>query len=219
MIRVLEGAALALALSCAPVLAQTTAEPATGGKASELGTSGDRVADELAAGVDTGTASKNDAAIENDVASEAAAADDAATAAEDGTSEIAGMDDSTLLGQFVGKWSGRGKVLPKIDGSRPFNVKCDFDLTNEGASSVIDGECGALFIKRPVRVTLALDDGQATGTYDAKLRTGVADLSGEREGDVIDMTIMWNGEVNGDLEASMRIETGGTDTLRLLITD
>ena len=129
------------------------------------------------------------------------------------------MDDVTMLRSFSGAWTGRGQVLPKISDKRPFNVKCDFELSNEGTSITIAGTCGALFVKRPVEVVLAFEDGRATGTYDAQLRTGIATLEGKRDGAVIDLEIRWNGEVNGDEIASMRIETLGPDELRMLITD
>ena len=133
--------------------------------------------------------------------------------------DTAAMPDEAMTATFVGSWKGRGEVLPKIGQKRPFRVTCDFELTNTGASMNIDGECGALFVKRGVTVDLTLKDGEATGTYDASLRTGIAQLSGRRDGNVIDLEIRWNGEVNGDLTAEMRIEAETSDKMRLLITD
>lgn len=143
-----------------------------------------------------------------------AAADVAPDEAASGTDEMGAM-----LAQMSGKWSGRGRVLPNIEQERAFNVKCEFDLTNTDASATIDGECGALFVKRPVKVVLNFDGAETTGTYDANLRTGIAQLNGTREGDIIDLEITWNGEVNGDDTATMRIDTSTPNELQLLITD
>ena len=57
---------------------------------------------------------------------------------------MAGLDDMAMLRSFTGRWKGRGKVLPNIAQERPFNVRCDFDLSNEATSVTIDGECGAI---------------------------------------------------------------------------
>lgn len=133
-----------------------------------------------------------------------------------------GADEDAMAAMLVemdGKWAGRGRVLPNIEQERAFNVKCEFDLSHEERSATIDGECGALFIKRPVKVVLNFDGTETTGTYDAQLRTGVAQLNGTREGDVIDLEITWNGEVNGDDTATMRIDTSKPNELQLLITD
>ena len=118
-----------------------------------------------------------------------------------------------------GNWKGRGKVLANLKQERPFNVKCDFDVDGDETSVAIVGECGALFVKRPVSVKLEEKDGGVVGTYEADLRTGVAELEGDRDGGSIALDVEWGGEVNGDSVATMQVERVGQDELRIVFRD
>lgn len=134
------------------------------------------------------------------------------------TGSVGGMEALSEL--VAGRWSGRGEVLVKMTQTRPYDVKCDFEGGGESDGELtMAGECGALFVKRGIKFALAQTGDALEGTYDASLRTGVAALSGTRTGDMVDLRIVWNGEVNGDTEASMTIERQGEDALRILVRD
>ena len=126
------------------------------------------------------------------------------------------MEFSSAL---TGQWTGRGTVLPSLDMERPFNVKCTFTAEADDATFDLDGECGALFMKRPVRTSLvAMADGRLTGVYDADLRSGQASLEGAADGTRIDLDVEWGDEVNGDRTARMLIEREG-EALRIRTMD
>ena len=118
-----------------------------------------------------------------------------------------------------GTWEGGGEVFVNTEQETPFNVKCDITVNATDTTFDLDGECGALFIKRPIRVSLIEEGDAISGTYDADLRTGIADLDGTLEPDGIEMAVTWGGEVNGDTEARMRIERTGDGGLRVLTID
>lgn len=118
-----------------------------------------------------------------------------------------------------GPWTGGGEVLRKIGDERPLTVSCDFTMDATDATLDLNGECGALFIKRPIRVSLTRENNTISGTYEAELRTGPARLEGSEDSGVIEMDVEWGGEVNGDLEAEMRIMGSGPEGLRIVFTD
>ena len=139
--------------------------------------------------------------------------------ATDGTDAAIATPAEGLATGMTGTWSGRGTVLPNFKQKKPLRVKCEFDVTGSETTVNLDGECGALFVKR--KVALALTEGESgiTGTYDAALRTGVAELAGTKDGDTIDLEIDWGGEVNGDSEGTLIIERTGADALRIMFRD
>ena len=117
-----------------------------------------------------------------------------------------------------GEWKGGGDVLAKIEQERPYRVRCDFTVDASDVRFDLDGECGALFLKRPIRTVLEREGDAVTGTYDAELRTGTAALEGEARDGAIELDVDWGGEVNGDTEARMRIVREG-EALRVLTID
>ena len=135
------------------------------------------------------------------------------------TSSNASTDPGAFVSAMGGTWAGRGTVLPSFEQETPFRVTCEFDVSDDGSAFVIDGECGALFVKRRINVTLEDEDGVINGTYEAELRTGTALLSGTRDGPTIDLDVTWGGEVNGDTEGTMKIERTGDDALRIVFRD
>lgn len=146
----------------------------------------------------------------------AASAQDSGTAVEvaEPTNDTAGFEEA-----MVGQWVGGGEVIPNLSEERPYTVKCEFTSEAEDGAFDLDGECGVLFIKRGITVSLQRDGDTVTGTYDANLRTGLATLTGDYHPDSMDLNITWGGDVNGDTEAAMRIERADADTLRIMVTD
>ena len=120
---------------------------------------------------------------------------------------------------MTGKWTGGGKVLERIADKRPLTVKCEFLMNSGGDAIGMNGHCGVLFVRRTIELTLEREGAAVTGTYDAKLRTGEATLSGDYDPGTLELDVKWGGEVNGDTEAVMRIERTDSDTMRIVVTD
>ena len=100
----------------------------------------------------------------------------------------------------------------------PLNVSCEVDVTAAEPSFVLKGECGALFIERPISVELVHEGETYSGLYTGS-RTGPAELEGRREGDSIELEVTWAEEVNGDRIAQMTLTREGEDKLRLTTED
>ena len=140
----------------------------------------------------------------------------------DGTvGEAAAAPDAVSMGfspALSGPWEGRGAVFENMEQERPYIVKCDFSVDATETTFALGGECGALFVKRPISVMLERDGEAISGTYDANLRTGTATLTGADVDGAIVMDVEWGGEVNGDTSAGMRI-VREDDALRIVFTD
>ena len=125
--------------------------------------------------------------------------------------------DEPFLNELAGSWSGRGDVLIRTNQS-PLNVSCDVEVTASDPSFLLDGECGALFIERPITVELTREGDVYRGVYTGS-RTGPAALEGRREGDSIVLETTWAEEVNGDRTAEMTLSREGDGKLRLTTED
>ena len=154
--------------------------------------------------------------IDANVAGTNATGTNAAETSAAGTSPAKPMEFSPALS---GAWEGSGEVLVNMGQQTPFTVKCDLTVDASDTTFALDGECGALFVKRPIKVSLTREGETITGTYDAELRTGQATLEGAETDGAIEMEITWGGEVNGDTTADMRIVRDGEDGLRIVFTD
>ena len=128
-------------------------------------------------------------------------------------------DETGFDAGMSGKWTGGGEVLQKITDERPLTVKCEFDMSAEGTAFDLDGQCGVLFVKRAIKLSLEREGEAVAGTYDAKLRTGEATLAGLYDTEAMALEIEWGGDVNGDTMAEMAIERPDEDTLRIKVTD
>ena len=145
-----------------------------------------------------------------------------AATAQDTTASDTANDPAIADGfdtSMSGQWTGGGEVLQKIDDERPLNVKCTFDMNAQGPTFDLDGECGVLFMKRAIKLSLERDGNGVSGIYDAKMRTGEAALAGDFNPDNMDLDIAWGGDVNGDRDAKMLIERPDADTLRIRVVD
>ena len=125
--------------------------------------------------------------------------------------------DADFLTPLAGRWTGGGDVLLRTNRS-PLKVDCDIEVAAEEPSFTLEGECGALFIKRPIGVTLEREGERYSGVYTGS-RSGPADLAGTRDGDSISLTVTWAREVNGDVTAAMKLVKESDDSLRLLTED
>jgi hypothetical protein len=128
--------------------------------------------------------------------------------------------DDDYLDRFVGAWSGGGTAQRTFD-SDPRDVECTATGTRSGDTITVSGTCRALLVfSRKVEVTIAYDaaSDRYGGTYVGS-RIGPARLSGEREGDALDLTLTWPRVVNGDRTAQMMIKNAGDGRLSIVVTD
>ena len=117
-----------------------------------------------------------------------------------------------------GSWKGGGTVLTNTDQERPYTVTCEFDVDADATSFDLNGECGALFVTRGIATSLTRTGDTISGTYDASLRSGVAQLEGSEVDGAIALDVEWGDDVNGDREATMSIVREG-EKLRIVTVD
>jgi hypothetical protein len=127
-------------------------------------------------------------------------------------------DESGFLKPLNGSWTGTGKVLRKI-GASPINVSCRFTISSPGSSISMKGNCrGLLVISRAISAQLAARGNRYSGTYTGP-SGATSQLSGNRQGDVINLAVRWARLVNGDRDANMTIRRQGDSQLMLRTID
>lgn len=122
--------------------------------------------------------------------------------------------------RFGGNWSGSGTVQPNMNEDTR-NVSCTAVGKATETTISLDGKCRAMLIfTRAVGADLKLDPatGKYTGTYTGS-KIGAAQLSGERKGDSLLLTVTWPKDVNGDRHSSMTITNTGNDSFVVKIQD
>ncbi|KAA1184589.1 hypothetical protein FP026_04210 [Rhizobium tropici] len=132
----------------------------------------------------------------------------------------AAADESGFLEPLNGSWTGTGKVLRKI-GSPPIDVSCGFNISAPGTSISMKGNCrGLLIISRAISAQLTARGNRYSGTYTGP-SGATSQLSGSRQGDVINLAVNWARLVNGDRDANMTIrrQDSGQLTLRTIDKD
>ncbi|MDK4721101.1 hypothetical protein PH552_17295 [Rhizobium sp. CNPSo 3968] len=130
----------------------------------------------------------------------------------------AAADESGFLEPLNGSWTGTGKVLRTI-GSPPINVSCGFDINAPGTSISMRGNCrGLLIISRAISAQLTARGNRYSGTYTGP-SGATSQLSGSRQGDVINLAVNWARLVNGDRNANMIIRRQGSGQLTLRTID
>ncbi|WP_349959411.1 hypothetical protein [Rhizobium sp. ZPR3] len=130
----------------------------------------------------------------------------------------AAADESGFLKPLNGSWTGTGTVLRKI-GDSPINVSCKFAITVPGPSISMRGNCrGLLIINRTISAQLTAGGNRYSGTYTGP-SGATSQLSGSRQGDVINLTVRWARLVNGDRDANMTIRRQGSGQLTLRTID
>jgi hypothetical protein len=126
--------------------------------------------------------------------------------------------ENSFLPSLKGSWTGAGTVVTRI-GSKPINVKCNFDMSGGRSAFSMDGTCrGLLVVQRKISATLQESGNGYRGTY-----TGPSGqpstLSGRQSGNRIDLSVRWARVINGDRTANMTIESRGNGRLRLQTVD
>ncbi|OEC95570.1 MULTISPECIES: hypothetical protein [unclassified Rhizobium] len=127
-------------------------------------------------------------------------------------------DEIGFLKPLNGSWTGTGKVLRKI-GDAPINVFCRFTISAPGSSISMRGNCrGLLIISRAILAQLTARGNRYSGTYTGP-SGAISQLSGSRQGDIINLAVRWARLVNGDRDASMTIRRQGDGQLTLRTID
>lgn len=129
-------------------------------------------------------------------------------------------EESDFLERFAGPWNGTGLVQRNPDAD-PQKVNCSLDGARTANRITIAGTCRAyLVFSRKVSAEILFDPetDRYVGTYIGS-KVGPASLTGRRNGDAVDLTVLWPRPVHGDREARMRIQNGGDGSLRILVTD
>ena len=130
----------------------------------------------------------------------------------------AAADESSFLKPLNGNWTGTGKVLRKI-GSSPINVSCKFTISAPGPSIAMKGNCrGLLVVNRTISADLTARGARYSGAYTGP-SGAPSQLSGSRNGDVINLAVHWARMVNGDRNATMAIRKQGNSRLTIQTID
>lgn len=130
----------------------------------------------------------------------------------------AAADEAGFLQPLSGSWTGTGKVLRKI-GSSPINVSCKFNIDAPGASISMRGNCrGLLVVNRAISADLSARGTRYSGNYTGPSGSP-SQLSGSRQGDVINLAVRWARLVNGNRNANMTIRKRGNSQLLIQTID
>ncbi len=126
--------------------------------------------------------------------------------------------EGDFLKSMDGKWSGSGKVLTRI-GGKSVNVRCNVDFSAGATDLAMQGSCRALaIVSRSISAALKASGTRYSGTY-----TGPSgqpsSLSGNRQGQSINLAVRWARDINGDRNATMTIAKLGENRLRLQTID
>lgn len=128
-------------------------------------------------------------------------------------------NEADFLQEIEGTWRGEGSARRTAD-SGAVGINCQLSADSSASSFSFDGTCRALAI---VRQSLS---GSLTNTSGASYegiyvgpQGGRSTLSGERNGNVIDLQVAWAEEVNGDTAARMQLEMPNHDTMVIRTID
>jgi hypothetical protein len=127
--------------------------------------------------------------------------------------------EADFFNRFSGSFSGSGLVQRNAE-EIPNQVQCT--LTGEPSADGVSmsGRCGAFIFSKQIRADLRFDPatGRYSGVYVGS-SIGPASLSGRRSGDAVVLTITWPQPVNGDTEATMKIQNAGNGRLGITVID
>ncbi|MCP1200138.1 hypothetical protein [Notoacmeibacter sp. MSK16QG-6] len=133
--------------------------------------------------------------------------------------EPQGSGPTDLFSRLEGKWSGKGDTyLDRL--GKELSVSCDFSIDRKQTDVSLEGECGALFLKRAIGIQLnPKDGGKIDGTYLA-LKEGPTRLEGQLTApDTMSLTMHWPKVVMGDRIATMKLIRTGPDSFRQIVSD
>lgn len=127
--------------------------------------------------------------------------------------------ESDFLQGIEGEWQGEGSARRTAD-SGPVGINCQVSADSSASSFSFDGTCRALaIVRQSLSGSLNNTSGASyEGTYVGP-KGGRSALSGERNGNVIDLQVAWAEEVNGDTAARMQLEMPSPDTMIIRTID
>jgi len=131
---------------------------------------------------------------------------------------LAFADEQGFLNRFTGDWSGSGAVRRNAE-SPVFNARCTVAGDHATNRMSIGGVCrGAIIVSRDISANVRYNaaTGRYTGTY-VGARAGPAAISGKRNGDRVNFTMVWPKPVNGSTKARMTIVNDGKGLLRIRV--
>lgn len=133
------------------------------------------------------------------------------------STEVAASEEG-FLKSIEGQWTGGGKVLTKLGGN---NVDVSCSMRSDASSSTysMDGSCRALVVlTRSFTANVKASGTRYSGTY-VGVSGKASKLAGSREGNTLNLDVIWANEIYGDREAKMTIQKIGQDSLRIRTID
>jgi hypothetical protein len=134
-----------------------------------------------------------------------------------GASPPSRAGESDYIGLFGGLWVGSGVV---VKDAVSWQVQCRAEGRTGTNRVTIGGNCNLSVISVTIGADITFDpaSGRYAGTY-IGAKVGQAQVSGRRDGDVVNLVITWPKPVHGDTLARMTISNAGSGTVRIVIFD
>ena len=126
-------------------------------------------------------------------------------------------DETDFISLFGGSWSGSGIIIK--DGTTR-QLSCRATGSPSPNRLTIEGDCSLFIVSVRIAADIAYDpaSGRYTGTYTGA-EVGQALVSGQRDGDLVNLVITWPRPVHGDTLAHMTVSNSGVGNLQILISD
>lgn len=126
--------------------------------------------------------------------------------------------EADFLKSLAGDWTGNGTVLMKIGGTK-VNVSCNLRSDASTSTLSMNGRCrGLVVVTKNFAANVEATGRTYSGTYLGPSGQP-SRLAGSRAGNALNLNVTWARVVNGDRNASMKIERLGTKGLRLQTVD
>lgn len=127
--------------------------------------------------------------------------------------------EADFLQGIEGEWRGEGSARRTAD-SGPVGINCQLSADSSTSSFSFDGTCRALaVVRQSLSGTLSNTSGTSYEGVYVGPKGGRSTLSGERNGNVINLQVAWAEEVNGDMAARMQVEMPNPDTMVIRTID
>lgn len=120
-------------------------------------------------------------------------------------------NEAEFLQTLEGAWSGGGSIRLNPE-DEAMQVSCDFQSGADGAKLVFDGSCRAMVVfSRQIGAEIEHDGSSYSGVYTGA-RRGPAQLSGQRAGDALQLSVQWPDQRS----AQMELARLGPDQMQLV---
>ena len=133
-------------------------------------------------------------------------------------SSNASASEDDFLKSIEGDWTGGGKVLTSIGGSK-VDVSCKMQSDAQSSSFSMNGTCRALaVVSRSFNADVKTSGNSYSGSY-VGVSGKPSKLVGSRAGNTIAFDVTWAQPEYGDRDAKMTIQKVGEDGLRIRTID